>query len=77
MKRCECGKEIGIKRTLCVTCENKIKDEYTYQVQYRYKDKKYSNFYESFSSAEECKKYIESLDKSKYSLIRIVKVDFL
>lgn len=38
MKRCECGKEIRIKRTLCVTCENKIKDEYTYQVQYRYKD---------------------------------------
>ena len=22
MKRCECGKEIGIKRTLCVSCEN-------------------------------------------------------
>ena len=38
MKRCECGKEIRIKRTLCATCENKIKDEYTYQVQYRYKD---------------------------------------
>lgn len=78
MKECKCGKLIGDKRTLCVSCTNEITDKYLYQVQYRSKSKIYSNYFKSFATVEECEKFVDKLkNKDEYGLLRIVKIEIL
>lgn len=78
MKKCKCGKAIGEKRTLCISCSNSITDEYQYQVQYRGKDKPYVSYFKSFPTIEECQEFVYKLkNKSEYSLLRIVKIEVI